>query len=200
MNLTVFSGTFNPIHLAHLIIAETVRTELEVEKILFIPAYYPPHRSISLAFSEHRLNMVKLAIQDNKNFDLSNIEYKAKGKSYTYSTIKKLYELYPDLTEKINFIIGTDAFKLIDTWHEAEKLAELVNFILIKRVESLDIDELFSSVKLTNFNYKIVKVPLLEISSTYIRGNINSNKSIKYLVPDCVEKYIKENNLYYEDN
>jgi len=196
MNITVFFGTFNPIHTAHLIIAETVRSELGLEKILFIPAYLPPHRNTSLALPEHRLNMVKLAIKDNQYFDISDIEYRNKGKSYSYLTIKKLYELNPDLTEKINFIIGTDAFKLIDTWHEAEKLAKLVNFIIIKRAESLDIDELFSYIKLKDFNYKILKTPFIEISSTYIRSNIDKNKSIKYLVPDCVEKYIVENNLY----
>lgn len=198
MNLTVFLGTFNPIHIAHLIIAETVRDELGLEKILFIPAYCPPHRSTFLSNPEHRLNMVKLAIEDNPNFDVSDIEHRIKGKSYSYSTITKLYELNPGLTEKINFIIGTDAFKFIDSWYEPEKLAEIVNFIIVKRINSLDIDELFNSIKLKNYNYKIVKVPLLEISATYIRSNLNKNKSIKYLVPDCIEKYILENNLYRE--
>jgi nicotinate-nucleotide adenylyltransferase len=196
MNLTVFSGTFNPVHTAHLIIAETVRAELDLKKILFIPAYNPPHRNISLALPEHRLNMVKLAIESNQYFEVSDIEYNLGGKSYSYLTIKKLYEIYPDLTGKINFIIGTDAFKLIDSWYEAEKLAEIVNFIIINRIETLDIDEMVNSLRLKNFDYKIVKVPLIELSSTYIRNNLKENKSIKYLVPDNVEKYILENNLY----
>jgi len=196
MNITIFSGTFNPVHTAHLIIAETVRVELNLDKIIFIPAYKPPHRNISLETPENRFNMVKLAIQSNKYFEVSDIEYVLGGKSYSYLTVKKLYEIYPDLTEKINFIIGTDAFKLIDSWYEAEKLAELVNFIIIKRIETTDVKEMVDSVKLKNFNYKIVEVPLIEISSTYIRNNIRENKSIKYLVPDCVEKYISDNNLY----
>lgn len=196
MAITIFSGTFNPIHTGHLIAAETVRNELDTEKIIFIPAYDPPHRNDYIAPFEHRFNMVNLAVKSNKYFEVSDLEYRLKGKSYSYETVKKIYELHPGLTEKVNFIIGTDACKLIDTWHRPEKLAELVKFIIVTREEFLDRESFFSEIKLCGFEYQIIKIPHIEISSTYIRNNISKRKSIKYLVAENVEAYINKNNLY----
>ncbi|MFH0703341.1 MAG: nicotinate (nicotinamide) nucleotide adenylyltransferase [bacterium] len=199
MNITVFSGTFNPIHTGHLIIAESVREELKQEKILFIPAYSPPHRAKDIAIAEHRLYMTNLAIADNPFFEASDIEFnlKERRKSYSYFTVKKLFEENTDISGKINFIVGSDAFSLIDSWHEAEKLAELVNFVIVARYEKLNFEELFEKIKLKHFSYQLVKAPVLEISSSSIRDKIKRNKSIKYLVPKTVEEYIHENSLYY---
>lgn len=133
MNLTVFAGTFNPIHIAHLIIAESVRSELNVEKILFIPSFCPPQKENELAASEHRFNMVKLATEDNPFFEVSDIEYKLQEVSYTYNTIQELYRQNPEIKGQINFIIGADAFNHIETWYKYEELAKLVNFIVLAR-------------------------------------------------------------------
>lgn len=196
MTITIFSGTFNPIHTGHLIAAETVRNEMDSEKIIFIPAYDPPHRNDYIAPFEHRFNMVNLAVKNNQYFDVSDIEYKLRGKSYSYETVKKIYEIHPELTEKVNFIIGTDAFKLIDTWHKPDKLAEIVKFIIVSREEILDQDSFLNEIKLKNLDCRIIKIPFIEISSTYIRSNIDKNKSIKYIVSENVENYIIENKLY----
>lgn len=196
LNLTVFSGTFNPIHIAHLIIAESVRIQFNADKILFIPAYIPPHRENDLASPEHRLNMVNLAIQDNPFFESSNIEFLRHEKSYTYDTIKKLREENSSISGKINLIIGSDAFKFIDSWHKPDKLADLANFIIVPRPDNSDISQIFNEIKLQNFTYQIAKAPLLDISSSYIRKRISENKSIKYLVPKLVEEYIYSNSLY----
>ena len=196
MKLTVFSGTYNPIHTAHLIIAETVRDELQLDKVTFIPAYYPPHRDLDLASPEHRLNMVKIAIADNPYFEVNDIEYQRQEKSYTYFTIQELMNKNPQASGKINFIIGSDAFKLIDTWYEIENLAKLVNFVIVIRPDNMEIGKLLDNVKLSNFDFQIVKTPLLDISSSDIRRRIKKNKSIKYLVPKAVEEYIYDNNLY----
>ncbi|EKE03172.1 MAG: hypothetical protein ACD_20C00236G0005 [uncultured bacterium] len=196
MKLTVFSGTYNPIHTAHLIIAEAVRDELQLDKITFIPAYYPPHRDLDLASPEHRLNMVKIAIADNPYFEVNDIEYQRQEKSYTYFTIQELLDKNPEASGKINFIIGSDAFKLIDTWYEIENLAKLVNFVIVIRPDNMEIGKLLDNVKLSNFDFHIVKTPLLDISSSDIRRRIKQNKSIKYLVPKAVEEYIYDNNLY----
>ncbi|OGH97259.1 MAG: nicotinate (nicotinamide) nucleotide adenylyltransferase [Candidatus Melainabacteria bacterium GWF2_32_7] len=198
MNLTVFSGTFNPIHIAHLIIAETVKDELGLDKVTFIPAFCPPHRDRELANPDHRLNMVKIAIQDNPSFEISDIEFKRQEKSYTYLTIQDLFKKNPQISGKINFIIGSDAFKLIDTWYEAEKLAELLNFIIVIRPDNTEIGKLFENIKLKQFDFEIVKTPLLDISSSDIRRRIKKKKSIKYLVPRAVEEYIYDNNLYIQ--
>ncbi|OGI00011.1 MAG: nicotinate (nicotinamide) nucleotide adenylyltransferase [Candidatus Melainabacteria bacterium GWF2_37_15] len=171
MKLTVFAGTFNPIHIAHLIIAESVRDTMSCEKIMFIPSYNPPHKENDLADAHHRFNMVKLAIADNPYFEISDIEFKMQGISYTINTIRKLYEEIPDIEGKINFIIGTDAFKEINSWHESEELVKLVNFVIIDRAD-------------------------INISSSYIRERIKKGQSIKYLVSESVKEYIYGHKLY----
>lgn len=196
MNLTIFPGTFNPIHTAHLIIAESVRSELELDKILFIPSFIPPHRDKDIIESIHRLNMVNLAIQDNKYFESSDIEFRRQEKSYTYLTIKQLIQENPELAGKINLIIGSDAFNLIDTWHESEKLSKLVNFLVVSRVKNIQNEKSLDQLRSKGFNFKIIKVPFLEISSSEIRNRIKDNKSIKYLVSKPVEEYIFDNSLF----
>ena len=113
MKLCIFSGTFNPIHKAHLKMAEYVLSHYGFDKIIFIPAYKPPHKDYDTNMCQHRFNMVKLAIKNNPHFEISDIEYKSEGKSYSYLTALKLYEQY-DVDEKIHFIIGTDAFEKIE--------------------------------------------------------------------------------------
>lgn len=198
MNPIIFSGTFNPIHIAHLIIAETVRCELNADKIIFIPAFIPPHREDNLADPFHRLNMVKLAIKDNPYFELSDIEYKTKEKSYSFMTIENLYQQNSDIQDKINFIIGSDAFSLIDSWFNAEKLSTLVNFIIIQRADGEKVENIIKNVKIKNFDYTIINIPQMSISSSCIRDKIKNKKSIKYLVVPPVEEYIYSNKLYKE--
>lgn len=192
MKITVFAGTFNPIHTAHLILAESVRTALKFEKIIFIPSFCPPHREESLAPAEDRLNMVKLAIADNPCFEVSDIEFSMSGKSYSVNTIRKLYEKYLDISGKINFIIGTDAFLHIKTWHKAEELISLVRFIVLSRSgNGLGNDE-----KLKNIDFTVVNTPIVDISSSQVRERIQTRKSIKYLVSEPVREYIQKNGLY----
>jgi len=194
MTLTIFAGTFNPIHTAHLIIAQTVKEELELGKVLFIPAYCPPHRETGDIDPVHRLNMVQLAIQDNPDYSLSDIEYRKNQRSYSLLTVKALLEENPHIKSKVNFIIGADAFKLIDSWYQAEKLAKLVKFIVVSRPDTED--SFIKFIKLKNIDYINVKTPLLDISSSYIRKKIKVGKSIKYLVPKEVEEYIVQHDLY----
>ena len=135
MKLCVFQGTFNPIHRAHLQVAEYVYKNFDFDKILFIPAYKPPHKDYTPGMAIHRFNMVKFAVENRYNFDVSDIEYKSEEKSYTYLTIKELYKKYP-VDGKINFIIGTDAFEKIETWYETDKLKKLVDFIVFRRTNN----------------------------------------------------------------
>lgn len=196
MNLTVFAGTFNPIHIAHLIIAESVRTELNTDKILFIPSFIPPHRNSDIADAAHRLNMVKLAIKTNPYFEVSDIELKLQGISYTFNTIQELYRQNSEIKSKINFIIGADAFNNIESWYKYEELAKLINFIVLARPKSKDIKEIINNLKLKDFSYKFVEAPRIDISSSFIRQRVKEKKSVKYLVTNEVESYIQENRLY----
>ena len=192
MKLCVFAGTFNPIHNAHIKMAEFVLENFKFDKILFIPAYKPPHKYYDKSLSQHRYNMVELAISENKNFDISDIEFKREGKSYTYLTIKELYSKF-DIDGKINFIIGTDAFEQIETWYETDKLKELIDFIVfVRKNEVVD----FSKLKEKGYNFSFTKMDFLNISSTEIRQKIKSNEDISTLIPIKVKEYIDKNGLY----
>ena len=192
MKLCIFSGTFNPIHTVHLKMAEYVLKNFGFDKILFIPAFKPPHKNYTPDMCIHRYNMVKLAIQNNSSFEISNIEFKRENKSYTYDTITELYK-QADIDGKINLIIGTDAFKQIETWYKTEQLKNIVDFIVfIRQNEKVELKDL----KNKGYNFRFAPMEFMDISSTEIRNRIADGKSIKGLVTKEVEDYIKENGLY----
>jgi len=192
MKLCVFAGTFNPIHAAHLKMANYIINNFCVDKILFIPAHIPPHKNLKKDLCMHRFNMVKIATKCNPKFEVSDIEYKRNGKSYTFDTINELYKKY-DIDEKINFVIGTDAFEKIETWYETEKLKQLIDFIVfIRENESVNFEEL----KVKGYNFKFAHMNFIDISSTKIRQYVRDGKSIKELVPEEIEEYIIKYGLY----
>ena len=192
MKLCVFQGSFNPIHNAHLRVADFVRDNYDFDKILFIPAFCPPHKDRGMA--EHRFEMVKLAAENHSVFDVSDIEYKRGGKSYTYLTIKELYETY-DIEPPISFIIGTDAFEKIESWYEADKLKELVKFLVFIREYNFDISR-YDYLKGKGYNFEFQKLPYKDISSTELRNKINAGRDISGLVPEKVKEYIEKHGLY----
>lgn len=161
--------------------AEFALEKYDFEKIIFIPSYIPPHKEINKNLAAHRYKMVELAIKQNPNFDISDIEYKSEGKSYSLITVKKIIEQY-QLKNRLNFIIGTDAFNKIDTWYHAEELKSLVHFIVFNRGEKIkDISE--------GWDFELADMSFIDISSTEIRSGKNNNINI-------VEEYIKDNGLY----
>lgn len=192
MKLCIFSGTFNPIHRAHIKMAEYVLENYRFDKIIFIPAYKPPHKDYQDNMCIHRYNMVKLAIQNNPNFEISDIEYKNEGKSYSYITALELYKQY-DIDGKINFIIGTDAFEKIETWYETDKFKKLVDFIVfIRENEPVNFDDL----RKKGYNFEFAKMNFVDISSTELRERIQKGETVDNLIPEEVEEYIKNNGLY----
>ena len=182
MSICVFPGTFNPIHDGHIKMAEFAINNFGFSKIIFIPSYIPPHKDLESNLAEHRYKMVELAIKDNPKFEVSDIEYKNEAKSYSLITVKKIIEQY-DIKNRLNFIIGTDAFAKIDSWYRAEELKNLVHFIVFKRkgvgVENKD-----------GWDYELAEMDYVNVSSTDIRAK----KSLK--LNKNVEGYIKENGLY----
>ena len=205
MKLCLFAGTFNPIHKAHLAMAEYALNNFGFEKILFIPAYKPPHKNYDDNMSMHRLEMVKLATQNNPKFEVSDIEFKREGKSYTYLTILEIFKNFYDCKipkqvrddglnlEKISFIIGTDAFEKIESWYETDKLKKLIDFIVfIRENEIVNLDYL----KEKGYNFKFANMNFIDISSTDLRERIKNQKPINDLVTKEVEEYIYKNGLY----
>lgn len=193
MKLCVFQGTFNPIHNAHLQMAQYVKDNYHYDKIIFIPAFIPPHKDIDPKNSQHRLNMVKLATEDVE-FEVSDIEYKMGEISYTYLTLCELYKRY-DIEGKIGFIIGADAFLKIESWYETDKLKNLVDFILFRRNDNFDVKTL-ALLQNKGYKFNMTDMELVDISSTDIRERLAQNKSIKELLPFKVLEYIENYGLY----
>lgn len=198
MKLCLYCGTFNPIHNAHIAVANYVKSHFDFDLILFIPAYIPPHKNIDKILANHRLNMVKNSVENIFGFSVSDIEFQSEQNSYTFNTVKKLYEMY-DIDGKINFIIGTDAFKKIETWYQAEDLKNLVEFIVFTRENDFDIHSL-DYLKTKGYKFKSTKMPFIDISSTELRNKIKSGQDISDYVPECVAGYIERNGLYKDEN
>jgi len=194
MRACILSGTFNPIHNGHIYMAEYALKNFDINKILFIPAYIPPQKEFDPKLSVHKYKMVELATMNNKNFEVSDIEYKLGGKSYSYITIQELYKNY-SIDGKINFIIGTDAFEKLDSWYESEKLRQIVEFIVFVR-ENNYVDGKYDFMREKGYSFKFAQMPYNNISSTEIRQKIKTKQSISGLVPELVERYINDNDLY----
>ncbi len=195
MNLCVFQGTFNPIHNAHMRVAEFVMKKYRFDKLLFIPAYNPPHKSCDSDMAYHRYKMVELAVTLHDNIEVCDIEYKRQGVSYTYLTICELIKKYSLEGQKINFLIGTDAFEKIETWYETEKLKKLVHFIVFVRENNFTPEKL-EKFRKKGYDFVIESLEFEDISSTKLREKIRFGESIENLVDKKVEDYIYKNGLY----
>lgn len=194
----ILGGTFDPIHIGHLVTADFVMQAMDLERIIFIPAGTPPHKNeIVRASAQDRYNMTTLAISDNPNFTVSDIEILREGKTYTIDTLVSLSAYYKDSAD-IYFIVGTDAAGEIPTWERAKGLLNYCNIVAAMRpgYESF-VDNVINFFGEAG-KHKIHKLynPELEISSTDIRDRVKHNRSFKYIVPASVELYIKREGLY----
>lgn len=191
----IMGGTFNPIHLGHLMISEYIREDMKLDEIIFIPTGNPPHKQATDA--NVRYEMVKLAIEENKNFSISDVEVKRSDITYTVDTIN---ELKDSLDGELYFIIGSDTLFQLKTWKKIDLLFQQIEFICAIRPDyvSEQILELELKYLKTKYGAKIhiVETPMYEVSSTELRKRIAENKSVKYLIPNNVIEYIKEKELY----
>ena len=186
----ILGGTFNPPHMGHLVMADQVKDQLDLDKILFMPTAEPPHSSVEkkTISSDIRVEMVELAIQDNSNFDIELYEVESGGKNYTYDTMKALIELYPAVD--FYFIIGGDMVSDLPNWYKIEELVQLVQFVGVKR-PGYEVESEYPII--------IVDTPLIDISSSSIRKKVAIDCSIRYLVPEAVREYIELEGLYKND-
>jgi nicotinate-nucleotide adenylyltransferase len=186
--IAIFGGTFNPLHIGHLAIAEAVRERLRLEKIIFVPSRIPPHKSkVKLAASPIRFNMVKSAIKGNPAFGVSDSEIKRQGKSYSVDTLRYFRKIYGKKTQ-LYFIIGSDSLPELKKWREIGNILNLCRFIVVNR----------PGYALKNLPARAIPIviPGFEVSSSKIRQFIVRGRSIKYLVPDAVLKIIQRHKLY----
>jgi nicotinate-nucleotide adenylyltransferase len=196
-NLGIMGGTFDPIHLGHLAVAEEAREVLGLERILFVPAGQPPHKPArEVSPVEHRIAMVGLAIADNPAFELSRLEVDRAGPSYTVDTVEALAEKGARLT----VILSAETFAELPTWHEPERLFEAARVAVAPRwgYPAPDPDWLAATFPGREDRVSYLEGPRLGVSSTALRERVAAGRSIRYLVPQSVAAYIAAHNLYVQ--
>ena len=194
----IMGGTFDPIHIGHLVIAEAAREQLALSEVIFIPAAQPPHKAgREVAPAGHRLHLVQLATESNPFFRVLDVEMKREGPSYSYDTLRALVETHGESTD-FYFSVGGDEMNTILTWHRISELFALCRFAAARRqgapLSLLEVRERLGEEVLARIHS--VQAPALEISSTDIRRRLREGCSIRYLVPEKVEAYICKEGLY----
>ena len=194
--LGIMGGTFDPIHYGHLLMAEEARQAFALDEVVFVPNGRPAHKKEYLVSApEERYAMTLLATGSNPCFSTSRIEIERPGPSYTIDTLRGFREIYKDL-DALYFITGADAVLEILTWHEYDQLVRECQFIAVTRpgfvLERLP--EIADAAFLDHVFY--LPIPGLEISSTDLRKRVREGRSVKYLMPEPVEAYIKQQGLY----
>ncbi|WP_433743266.1 nicotinate-nucleotide adenylyltransferase [Falsibacillus pallidus] len=182
----LLGGTFDPPHLGHLIIANEILQSLSLDEVRFMPNQVPPHKNPSPSItSQHRVEMLELATKDVPSFKVEKIELERKGKSYTYETIKQLKAREPGT--EFYFIIGADMIEYLPKWHKIDELIQLIQFVGVNRPRYSQISQ---------YPVLLVETPDVDISSTMIRARLHESKSVRFLVPDDVIKYMEDHRLY----
>lgn len=198
MKTGVFGGTFNPVHKGHIMLAEYCMDSVGLDRIIMIPTAVPPHKiSNNLASENDRLNMCKLACRGKENFFVSDIEIKRQGKSYTYETLTQLKEIYPD--DHLYTIMGADMFLTLNRWKNPEIIFEKSSIITIPRDDEnkLELENFYNKVlKAMGASSVILPNPVMSVSSTFIRENLDNFNLISDMLDKGVYDYIIKNNLY----
>lgn len=187
MRIGILGGTFNPVHIGHLILAEEVREKLGLDRVIFVPTCIPPHKSSSdVARAADRLKMVRLAAKGNRYFQVSGIEIKRKGRSYTIDTIRAFKKKFPG--DEFVFITGSDLLKYLDEWKDFRRLLKLVKFVVATRPG-------YPLARIPSYVER-VSIRAVDVSAFEIRQCIKQRRSFRYLVPEAVFEYINRNRIY----
>ncbi len=190
----LFGGTFNPIHIGHLRLAEDVRERFDLREILFIPVNIPPHKRIDdTAGPEHRLRMVRAALRGNDGFLCDDVEIRRGGESYTIDTVRSVYSRYR-FEGRPSLIIGSDLLRELHTWRNIEELCTLVHFIVMRRYPQSSGESIPADIP--GLSWETFSGRRIDVTSSEIRERRRSGGSVRYLVPDGVYDYIIRNKLY----
>ncbi len=214
----IYGGTFNPIHIAHLLLGQEAGELFGLDRVLFVPSGMPPHKRGRFPSGRDRLAMVRMAVEGNGRFGVLDLEVRRRGPSYTVETLQELRRLFPAGTE-FYFLLGMDAFREITTWHEAESLADLAHLLVFARpgfpLEDPGpyLPRRWTPGTPVRRSGSIRRIPtgrrhsvflfdagIFPVSATDIRRRVRQRKSIRYLVPDLVRDYIRRKRLYQNRN
>jgi nicotinate-nucleotide adenylyltransferase len=191
LRVGIYGGTFDPVHLGHLLLAELTREALRLDRVVFVPARVPPHKGGGEAPPEHRYQMTGLAVEDNPDFEVSDVEIRRDGPSYTVDTLRRLREIAPAGTEHY-LMMGADSARDLETWREHDALLRDSTVVVMGR-PGVDLADLPGPVaRRTTW----LPTPLIEISSSEIRRRVRGGRTIRYLVAEPVERYIRSQGLY----
>lgn len=196
MRIGLYGGTFDPVHLAHLVLAEQCREQLQLDAVWFVPAAEPPHKiGQPITSGKQRCILLEQAIAGHPQFAVSTIELDRGGTSFTFETLEALSQMRPDVTW--SFLIGADSLRDFPTWRAPERIAQLARVVVVNRGGNPPPD-------LTDFCQQFgdridqVQIPSLEIAASDLRERVRTGRSIRYLVPRSVEVLIEQWGLYRE--
>ena len=201
VRIGIIGGTFDPIHIGHLIIAQNAVTQYHLDQILFIPTGHSPHKDDKeIEQSAHRLEMIRLSIKNNPDFYFSAMEINAARTSYTYLTLQELHRIYPDW--ELYFIMGADSLDYLDKWMEPAEICRLATLLVAIR-DDLDMNRIKDKAaelkRLYEADIRPIITPNVSVSSHNIRERVAKGEPIRYLVTPEVEEYIAHQCLYQED-
>jgi nicotinate-nucleotide adenylyltransferase len=198
MNVGILGGTFDPVHLGHLIVGEEARVRLGLDQVIFVPAGQPWLKAgQTVTPGDHRLRMVELAVASNPFFRVAANEVRREGPTYTVDTLR---ELKNQLGENavLHFIVGMDSLEQFHRWKDPEQLLDLCRLVVVNRPghQAVDVNTLVGRFPQAGASLRLLTVPRIEISSTDLRQRVAQGISIRYLVPQPVEAYIQDQGLY----
>ncbi len=196
MKIGVFGGAFNPVHNGHLHLMNCFFNELKLDKLILIPTSVPPHKDQSgLLSGTHRINMLKLAVDNKLGIEISDIEFKRSGKSYTYDTLSQLKKEYPE--DEFYLIVGSDQYLHFNSWYRYEDILTSVTLVTAAREENeYKILNDFKNKNSFLKNSMISTFGVVKVSSSQVRQMIADGRDVSHLIPSRVYNYIKENELY----
>lgn len=191
MKLGIYGGTFDPVHLGHLILAETVREEFALDEVCFVPAFQNPHKPHAVPTpGKLRMEMLRFAISGNAYFSLSDFELKRKGSSYTIDTLRAIQaERHPT---ELYLLVGADSLADLPNWREPDSILQLATIVGVNRSH----DTPGVPASLNRERVRILQMPAIDISASQIRERRRQGRSIRYITPRAVELFIEANQLY----
>lgn len=194
MRLGIFGGTFDPIHIGHLILAESCREACRLDKVLFVVAGEPPHKGKPRTAAKHRLEMVELAIAGHESFEASEIELDRPGPHYSFETLERLTAERPGA--ELFFLIGADSLADLPGWRKPERICELASLVVVNRPGTPESVLRTFAPPEGSKAFRHVTMPDVGVASREIRRRVAEGQSVRYLVPRAVEVYLREHRLY----
>lgn len=198
LRIGIFGGTFDPIHLGHLVLAEQCREQCRLDEVWFVPARNPPHKTrTDITPPEQRVEMLEYAIAGHERFRISKIELNRAGPSFTVETLQQFRDESPE--RELFLLLGADSVHDLPTWREPQRILQLANVVAVNRgdrpgFQPEKLASHFSPAELQRI--QAVQIPGLDISSSDIRERVRAGRSVRYLAPRAVEVYIAERRLY----